>query len=112
MSTVDYQSRIKTLIEDSDTRQKTLAAALNINQSTFSNYVTGRTATPPEIIAEIAQYFHVTTDYLLGLTDDPAPAYPVSAGERELLDRFRSLTRDQKELIAQNVELMRKQNQR
>lgn len=107
---MDYQARIKAMIEDSDTRQKALAAALNINQSTFSNYVTGRTSTPPEVIAEIAQYFHVTTDYILGLTDDPAPPYPVSAGEREMLEVFRTLNREQKELILQSIALMNKQN--
>ncbi len=107
---MDYQARIKAMIEDSDTRQKALAAALNINQSTFSNYVTGRTSTPPEVIAEIAQYFHVTTDYILGLTDDPAPPYPVSAGEREMLEVFRTLNREQKELILQSISLMHKQN--
>lgn len=109
---MDYQIRIKALIEDTDTRQKTLAAALNMNQSTLSNYVTGRTSTPPETIAKIAQYFHVTTDYLLGLTDDSNLPYPVSGSERALLESFRQLNREQKELIAQNIALMLKQNQR
>lgn len=109
---MDYQTRIKALIEDTDTRQKALAAALDLNQSTLSNYVTGRTSTPPETIAKIARYFHVTTDYLLGLTDDPNPPYPVSPSERALLERFRGLSKEQKELILQNVEFMFQQNQR
>ncbi len=109
---MDYRSKIKALIEDTDTRQKSLAAALGINQSTLSNYVTGRTSMPLDIIAKIAQYFSTTTDYLLGLADDPAPPYPVSTAERELLEQFRTLNKEQKELIAQNVDLMRRQNQR
>lgn len=109
---MDYQARIKALIEDTDTRQKLLAASLGLPQSTLSNYVTGRTSTPPEVLAKIAAYFHVTTDYLLGLTDDPAPPYPVSAGERRLLEGLRTLTPEQKEIIVQNVELMKRQNQR
>ena len=110
---MDYRVRIKALIEDTDTIQKALAAAIGLNQSTLSNYVTGRTATtPPDVIAQIAQYFHVTTDYLLGLTDTPEPPFPVSAPERELLTQFRTLTREQKELIAKNVDLMVQQNQR
>lgn len=67
---------------------------------------------PLDVIAKIAQYFSVTTDYLLGLTDDSALPYPVSAAERELLDQFRTLSKEQKELIAQNIDLMRRQNQR
>lgn len=109
---MDYQAKIKVLIEDTDTRQKAMAAALGLHQSTLSNYVTGRTATPPEVIAKIAQYFGVTTDYLLGLTDTPEPPFPVSASERELLTLFRTLSKEQKELIAKNVDLMVQQNQR
>ena len=108
---MDYQSRIKALIEDTDTRQKSMAAALGLNQSTLSNYVTGRTSTPPEVLSKISQYFHVTTDYLLGLTDDPNPPYPVSTTERAMLERFRSLSRSQKELVLQSIDLMAKQNQ-
>ncbi len=108
---MDYQARIKALIEDTDTRQKSLAAALGLNQSTLSNYVTGRTSTPPEVLAKIAQHFSVTTDYFLGLTDDPNPPYPVSSGERAMLEAFRSLSREQRELILQNIDFMRRQNQ-
>ena len=108
---MDYQSRIKALIEDTDTRQKSMAAALGLNQSMLSNYVTGRTSTPPEVLSKISQYFRVTTDYLLGLTDDPNPPYPVSPSERAMLERFRSLSRSQKELVLQSIDLMAKQNQ-
>ncbi len=109
---MSHITRIKDLIADRDIKQKVLAREFNIPESTLSNYLTQRTEMPIEILVKIAGYLSVTTDYLLGLTDDPAPAYPVSAGEREMLERFRSLSREQKELIVQNIELMRKQNQR
>ncbi len=67
---------------------------------------------PYDVLVRFAQYYHVTTDYIFGLTDDPQPPYPVSAGERELLEGFRTLTRDQKELIVKNISLMREQNRR
>lgn len=41
-----------------------------------------------DILLKLANYFHVSTDYLLGNTDDPTPAgkekAPTHEGEREL----------------------------
>ena len=104
-------TRIKDFLGDRDLKQKALAKELHISESTLSNYITERTDMPSEILVKVAAYLSVTTDYLLGLTDDPNPPYPVSAGERELLDRFRGLSREQKELIVQSIDLMRRQNQ-
>ena len=78
----------------------------------MSNYLNGNRSIPYDVLVRFAQYFHVTTDYLLGLTDTPEPPFPVSAAERELLSLFRTLSKEQKELIAQNIDLMVKQNQR
>ena len=109
---MDYGLRIKDLLSDRDTKQKTLAKKLNISANILNNYITGRTSIPPEAMAAIASYFSVTTDYLLGLTDDPAPPFPVSAEERELVNRYRALTGAQRELVTQGMELMEKQNRR
>ena len=65
-----------------------------------------------DVLVQIAEYFSVTTDYLLGRTGDPSMPFPVSAGERAMLADFRLLDRDQKELIVQNIRLMRSQNER
>lgn len=109
---MNYGARIKDLLGDRDLKQKALAKALNLTESTLSNYITQRTDMPLEVLAQIAAYLSVTTDYLLGLTGDPLPPFPVSAGERAMLERFRALTGAQKELILQNIELMNRQNQR
>ena len=109
---MDYGARIKDLITDKDMKQKALAKILNITDDILSNYITGRTTTPPEVMAGVASYFSVTTDYLLGLTDDPAPPFPVSPEERILVSRYRALTGVQRELVDQGMELMEKQNRR
>lgn len=109
---MDYGARIKDLLTDKDMKQKALAKILNISDDILSNYITGRTTIPPEAMAGVASYFHVTADYLLGLTGDPAPPFPVSAEERELVNRYRALTGAQRELVDQGMELMEKQNRR
>lgn len=109
---MNYGARIKALIDDNDIKQKRLAAALNLTESTLSNYITGRTNIPPDVLVAIADYFSVTVDYLLGHSDNPLPPFSTSPSEQGLIERFRTLSREQKELILQNVDLMSRQNQR
>ncbi|MBQ8249055.1 MAG: helix-turn-helix transcriptional regulator [Clostridia bacterium] len=63
--------RIRDLREDSDLKQKDIAAYLNINQNTYSQYETGVRWLPLEALVKLADYYGVSTDYLLGLTDNP-----------------------------------------
>lgn len=112
VNAMDYGARIKDLINDHDMKQKAFAAELGLSANILSNYITGRTTIPPEAMAGVASYFSVTADYLLGLTDDPLPPFPVTPEERAMINRFRSLTANQKELIVQTMELMEQQNRR
>lgn len=104
--------RAKAIQTDSDIKIRTLAPHLNTNEHALGSYLNGKRTMPYDVLVNFAQYFHVTTDYLLGLTDDPSLPYPVFTTEREMLESFRNLTREQRELIMQNITLMRKQNQR
>lgn len=60
----------------------------------------------------IADYFHVSTDYLLGLTNEPEPPMHISKEEKALVETYRSLSREQRELISQTIRLMGEQNNR
>ncbi len=62
-------NRIKALREDRDLRQIDVAIATEIDQKTLSNYETGKTNPDSVSIIKLAEYFGVTTDYLLGVTD-------------------------------------------
>ncbi|MBQ9229101.1 MAG: helix-turn-helix transcriptional regulator [Eubacterium sp.] len=66
-----YYRRIRDMREDQDLKQKEIAAVLNIDQRVYSNYETGKREIPLHLLIQLAQYYHVSTDYLLGLTDDP-----------------------------------------
>ena len=50
--------------------QKEMAKILNITQSTYSRYETEEAKITPLILMQLADYFNVTTDYLLGRTSD------------------------------------------
>lgn len=61
--------RLKDLREDRDIPQKELAALLHIQQNTYSQYENGRRQIPLEALITLADYYDVSVDYLLGLTD-------------------------------------------
>ena len=58
--------RIRDLREDMDLTQTAVAKATGIDQKTLSNYETGKTNPDSYAIVKLAEFFGVTTDYLLG----------------------------------------------
>jgi transcriptional regulator with XRE-family HTH domain len=67
--------RLKELREDTDLSQKTVAITLHCSQQTYSNYELGRRDIPPAMLVQLAQFYHTSVDYLLGLTNVRNP-YP------------------------------------
>lgn len=68
---MQYWERIRGLREDADLSQTELAQFFRVGQKTISNWENGRNEPPYEILKKYAEKFQVTTDYILGLTDDP-----------------------------------------
>lgn len=63
--------RLLDLRKDAGLTQDELAAVLNINKHSISSYEREKSEPPDAIKIAIAKYFHVSVDYLVGLTDDP-----------------------------------------
>ncbi|MBR5509862.1 MAG: helix-turn-helix transcriptional regulator [Lachnospiraceae bacterium] len=61
---------IRNLREDSDKTQNELANYLNIKQTTYSKYELGKINIPIEVFIKLADYYHVSVDYLLGRTSN------------------------------------------
>lgn len=62
--------RIRDLREDRDLTQKQLAEILHCSQQVYSNYELGQRDIPTEILIALANYYKVSVDYILGLTDN------------------------------------------
>ena len=65
--------RMRDLREDADTSQKAIAEYLNMHRSVYRRYESGERETPAWVVVKLAEYYKVSTDYLLGRTDDPTP---------------------------------------
>ena len=70
-----YQLRIRDLREDNDLNQTQFAQILKVHQTTYSDYELGRLNVPVSALHTLADFYHVSVDYLLGRTDIKTP-YP------------------------------------
>ena len=87
----------KNHVKDSD-----VAKATKIGKSTFSDWKSGRSIPKPEKLEKIADYFHVSLDYLMRDLDDKNSAGIVSgitSEEAEYLDLLRSATPEAREFV-------------
>lgn len=63
--------RIKELRKSRHITQLKMALDLNMTQNTISRYESGEREPGIVELIRIADYFHVSIDYLVGRTDDP-----------------------------------------
>ena len=63
--------RMRDLREDHDKTQQEIAELLNMHRSVYRRYESGEREKPSLVIVKLAQYYRVSTDYLLGLKDEP-----------------------------------------
>ena len=67
--------RLKELREEFQVTQKRLSEYLHIKQNTYSQYENEQRQLPLDALIALAEYYDVSTDYILGLTDVDEP-YP------------------------------------
>lgn len=66
---------IRNLRIDGGYTQKEIAEYLNVKQNTYSQYEIGVLNYPIDVLLKLAEFYHTSVDYLLGLTDVREP-YP------------------------------------
>jgi len=70
---MSFGKRIKRLREDKGVRQEDIGKMFNVSKSAVSQWENDIRTPDMDIIIKLADYFDVSTDYLLGRTDDPSP---------------------------------------
>ena len=74
MKSYNYEldfSRIKDIRLKYNLTQKEMADYLTINQSTYSKFELNKAAIPIELLNKLSNYYNVSLDYLLKITDNP-----------------------------------------
>ena len=97
---------LKELIEQHDMTQRQLAQKLDITPAALGNYIRNIREPDYNTLIRIADFFHVSTDFLLNHKIDSQTTHE----EELLLHIFRSLSIDQKELYLEQGKLFIKQN--
>lgn len=65
-----YFRRLRDLREDHDLKQAEIASYLGIAQTVYSRYERGFQTIPVEHLIRLADYYQVSTDYILGRTNE------------------------------------------
>lgn len=68
-----YYRRLRDLREDHDLSQRQLAKILGMPQAQYCRYEQGLRDIPTEVLLFLADYYHTSTDYILGRINDSAP---------------------------------------
>ena len=66
-----FKDRLKQLRKQAKLQQRELGEQIGLSANAISMMETGNRETSFEKLVMLAEYFHVSTDYLLGVTDDP-----------------------------------------
>ena len=66
-----YFKRIRDLREDRDMKQKEIEYILGTTQQVYSRYENGINELPIHHLIVLSEFYNVSTDYILGLTDEP-----------------------------------------
>lgn len=97
---MNFSLRLKELREEIGFSQAQLARALNVGVGSVGMWESTDRIPPAKKLSKIADYFHVSTDYLLGREElggitVRSSESSLPENERQLLALFRSMTRPQ-----------------
>ena len=82
-TTILLKDRVFQLRKQAGLSQQQLGEVLGLTHKSISMLESGGRSTTIDKLVLLAEYFHVSTDYLLGITDDPAwRGAPPEEGEK------------------------------
>ena len=100
--------RILERLDEMDMTQKQLSKKVNISYSTLNGYIKTTRQPDFETLKNIARELGVSCDYLLDFSYDRNK--DVTLEEYKLINDVRKITPNQKELIVEQLKIMKRQN--
>lgn len=68
---MDYTKRLYDLRVDNDLKQEDVANVLKITKQAYGMYENKKRGLPIESLITLCKFYNVSSDYILGMTDDP-----------------------------------------
>ncbi len=96
---VNFGNKLKTLRTEAGMTQTELAKRLSITKSVVSYYELQERTPSPDVLIQLADIFHVTTDYLLGID------------HKKIID-VSDLSDEDMHFLLITIETLRKKNQK
>jgi transcriptional regulator with XRE-family HTH domain len=105
---MNLAKRLKHLRENKNLSQRQLAKLLNVAPSTLAMYEVDKREPDFDTLKKIANFFSVSTDYLLGISDNPSRSTtpkPQSVEEQimAMLHLYDDLTEEEKKMLAEDM---------
>jgi transcriptional regulator with XRE-family HTH domain len=91
---LDLQNKLAELRKERNMSQKEFSKIFNVAQNTISQWEQGKRNMDTESLLKLADFFQVTTDYLLGRSEAalrPANTFVLSASEEMMVKKYRTL---------------------
>lgn len=100
---------LRKLREKTGTTQKQLAEAINVSQQSINKYENHNIEPDIETLIQIADYFDVSVDYLVGHSENRAvyireEMFSLSSNEKQLIEEYRRLSNKKKEIVRLLIE--------
>lgn len=89
--------RLKFLRKEQGLLQKNIADFLNISKSAYGYYEQGRNEPDIHTIVKLADFYQVSTDYLIGKTD--VKQADLTKKESDIIKMYRNLNKDDQNII-------------
>ena len=67
----DYRARLRGVREDRDLTQEEVGKILNKSQQGYNHIEAGRAELKIDDLVKLCQFYNLTADYLVGLSDQP-----------------------------------------
>lgn len=113
-----FNERLKELRTEKGVTQKQLGGLFSFSKNSVCEWEKGRAEPKSEVIKKLADYFEVTTDYLLGRSDDfgNVTVHAEKTGEflaedeKLLVKNYRNLSAEWKNQVQAYIELINQKN--
>ena len=70
---VNYRERLRHVREDNDMTQAEIGKLLNKSQQGYNHIEAGRAELKIDDLIKLCQFYNLSADYLIGLTNTPKP---------------------------------------